>query len=68
MTANGSSGPPKVGSVWRSRDRRDHGRLVRVESVDVSFAYVRGGREGSGRLSRVRLPLSRLYEQIEEGR
>lgn len=39
----------QVGDTWRSKDKRDAGRTVKVEEVEGDFIYVR-----SVRRSRVR--------------
>lgn len=46
----------QVGSVWRSRDKRDNGRLVTIESVGSSvygndFVTVRSVRRSSLRVN-----------------
>lgn len=54
---------PQVGEIWRSKDKRDNGRVVVVVDVSAEFVYIRRGVLGKGRLSRVRRPLTRLYER-----
>lgn len=55
---------PQVGELWRSKDPRDNGRLVRIQAVTESWVTVRNHPHGRCATSRPHLFVKR-YEKVE---